>query len=364
MKILSVVGARPQFIKAAPLIRALEECPIDGVSPLRHVLIHTGQHYDYQMSQVFFDQLRIPPPDYHLAVGSGSHGKQTGVMLERIEGVLLAEQPDVVVVFGDTNTTLAGALAAYKLHIPVAHVEAGYREYVWRPEEINKIVADQCSDYLFCGTRQAEMNLVREGFAPQKIHVTGDITYDAYLMAESMAKQQTPKTDEHNPYVLFTLHRAESVDNEAELKRILNAVLELRTPVVFPVHPRTDAKLKEFGLREALDSQDCVRVLPPLGYLDFLRVLLGASAVFTDSGGVTKEAYYAGKPCLILDCSTEYTEILATGAALLCGKTSSLGDSLARVQASHQASARQANPFGDGKSASRMAAILTGRSAS
>nr|BCX01986.1 MAG: UDP-N-acetyl glucosamine 2-epimerase [Bacteroidota bacterium] len=312
MKILSVVGARPQFIKAAAVSRALRASP--GV---REVLVHTGQHYDDNMSQVFFEELEIPEPDYHLGIGGGTHGQNTGRMLEAIEGVLLKEKPDWVLVYGDTDSTLAGALAAVKLHIPVAHVEAGLRSFNRRmPEEINRILTDHASDLLFAPTETAVQNLLREGILENRIHLVGDVMYDAALHYGVKAERKSRILErlglQAKGYVLATIHRAENTDDRERLRVILEALAEVHreVPVVFPVHPRTRKRAEIFGFEGYLEK---VLATEPVGYLDMVMLEKNARIIATDSGGVQKEAYFYRVPCVTLRAETEWVELVELG---------------------------------------------------
>lgn len=314
MKILTIVGARPQFIKAAPVSRALRQVADE-------VLVHTGQHYDYGMSAVFFEELNIPEPDYNLGVGSGAHGWQTGHMLMQIEEVLDEEAPDMLLVYGDTNSTLAGALAAVKLHIPVAHVEAGLRSFNRRmPEEHNRVLTDHASDLLFCPTQTAVDNLTREGIT-EGVHLTGDVMYDAVLynaqLAEShssILKRMGIQSDE---YVLATVHRPRNTDDVSRLQAILNALETLAQDmrVVLPAHPRTLKALQALDYRSPVG----MHLIQPVGYLDMLMLEKHSHLILTDSGGVQKEAYFFGVPCLTLREETEWVETVAAGWNLLVG---------------------------------------------
>jgi len=299
MKLLHIVGNRPQFIKLSPVLRASEKH-----GDMKNIVVHSGQHYDYNMSKVFFDELGIAEPDYNLNVGSGTHGIQTGNILTALDPILTSESPDCVLVYGDTNTTLAGALAAYKMHYPCAHVESGVREYVKRAEEMNRKAADNCSDFLFCPIKRAADNLTREGIEDARIFVTGDVTYDAFIVNSGIA-------DRHNVlgrlglstdrYILLTLHRAETVDVRNKLGGVVEALVSIGDTIVFPAHPRTKGRLEEFGLLEKLEKSGNVFVLEPVGYFEFLNLLRHSKLVMADSGGVIKEAFYAGKPCISLD---------------------------------------------------------------
>ncbi|MEO0129207.1 MAG: UDP-N-acetyl glucosamine 2-epimerase [candidate division WOR-3 bacterium] len=347
MKIISVVGARPQFIKVMPLISAIKKFRI------KHVLVHTGQHYDYEMSKVFFDELEIPEPDYNLGVGSGTHGEQTGEMLKRIEQVLIKEKPDWVLVYGDTNSTLAGALAAKKLHIKLAHIEAGLRSYNrLMPEETNRVLTDHCSDILFCPTENAVKNLKKEGFTnilnngklislnesfprplgervgvrgkistsvfPIVLNV-GDIMYDALLMSLPIAEKKSKILEKlklrPKEYYLATIHRAENTDDPKRLKNIIKALIQIskHKPVIFPIHPRTYKKISELGLLNPKSEIRNPKLIKPVGYLDMLLLEKNALKIITDSGGVQKEAYLLKVPCITLREETEWVETVESG---------------------------------------------------
>lgn len=301
MKIISVMGARPEFVQAAPISRAL--------SPKhQEILLHTGQHYDHKMSAVFFEELGLRRPDYNLEVGSGSHGEQTGQMLVRMEQVILKEKPDWVLVRGDTNSTLAGALAAAKLHVPVGHIEAGLRSFNRQmPEEINRIVADHVSDLLFCPTQTAVSNLAAEGIS-RGVHLVGDVMYEAILHNLSLAeaKSQILEQLQVSPdnYVLVTVHRAENTDNPDNLLSIVSALNQLNEPVIFPVHPRTKKILPTLNWKPAA----AVHLVEPQPYFDILVLEKNARLLLTDSGGMQKEAYCLQTPCITLREQTEWVE--------------------------------------------------------
>ncbi|GIX49588.1 MAG: UDP-N-acetyl glucosamine 2-epimerase [Candidatus Tectimicrobiota bacterium] len=315
MKVVSIVGARPQFIKCAPVSRALRAVASE-------VLVHTGQHYDAAMSEVFFRDLELPPPAYHLGVGSGSHAYQTGEMLKRIEAVLLAERPDWVLVYGDTNSTLAGALAAAKLHLPVAHVEAGLRSFNRAmPEEINRVLTDHLACLLLCPTETAVANLAREGLTAG-VHLVGDVMYDALWDHLEVAERRSTILEqlglEPRAYLVATVHRAENTDQPARLKALLVALERLAQegyPVVFPVHPRTRQQLAALDWRPG----PRLHLLSPLPYLDMLRLEAAAAVILTDSGGVQKEAYWLQVPCVTLREETEWVETVHTGWNVLVG---------------------------------------------
>jgi UDP-GlcNAc3NAcA epimerase len=312
MKMVTIVGARPQFIKAAAVSRVLR-------ASCREVLVHTGQHYDGNMSQVFFDELEIPRPDYFLEIGSGRHGAQTGAMLGAIEEVLLKEAPDRVLVYGDTNSTLAGALAAAKLHIPVAHVEAGLRSFNRRmPEELNRVLTDHLADLLFCPSQTAVSNLAAEGIV-SGVHRVGDVMHEALMHAVAVAHEKSDAGRRlgvtPGGYALATIHRAENTDDLARLARLMTALQEIsRTmPVLFPVHPRTRSRLP------ALADSAGLRLLEPLGYLDMVRLEAEAAVILTDSGGIQKEAYWLRVPCVTLRDETEWVETVQQGWNVLAG---------------------------------------------
>jgi len=319
MKIVTIVGARPQFIKAAPVGRALRK------SGHIEFLVHTGQHYDYGMSEVFFRELDIPEPNVNLGVGSGYHGWQTGQMLMRVEEVLTAEEPDWVLVYGDTNSTLAGALAAVKLHIPVAHVEAGLRSFNREmPEEHNRVLTDHCSDLLFCPTQTAMNNLKQEGIA-KGAHLVGDVMYDSVLHNIKLAERNSRVLDELDlrpkSYALATIHRAENTDNQTRLKPIFYAfdqIAQNGLPVIVPLHPRTRDKLNELGIFQLND----LVFIDPVSYLDMLLLEKQAKVILTDSGGVQKEAYWFEVPCVTLRDETEWIELVEHGCNKLAGSES------------------------------------------
>jgi UDP-N-acetylglucosamine 2-epimerase (non-hydrolysing) len=314
LKIVSIVGARPQFIKCAPVSRELRKYHHD-------ILIHTGQHYDPDMSDIFFSELDIPKPDYNLGVGSGLHGEQTGKMLIEIEKVLEKEHPDLVLVYGDTNSTLAGALAAAKLHIPVAHVEAGLRSFDrTMPEEINRVLTDHISDLLFCPTQTAVDNLRNEGII-QGVHLVGDVMVDALEFNKEIAEERSHITERLDitpkQYLVLTVHRPSNTGIRQHMENIIGAVGEAGMPVVFSAHPRTKKCLQEYGMWQRLPTN--IIITEPLGYLDMLKLMRHAYKILTDSGGIQKEAYILGVPCITLRENTEWVETVQDGWNVLVG---------------------------------------------
>jgi UDP-GlcNAc3NAcA epimerase len=363
MKIAAIIGARPQFIKAAAISRAIEEHNrINSAPIIEEILVHTGQHYDDDMSAVFFRELEIPEPKYNLNIGSGSHGRQTGRMLMAIEDVLLREKPDWVLIYGDTNSTLAGVLAAAKLHIRIAHVEAGLRSFNRRmPEEINRVVTDHLSSLLFCPSDTAVENLLREGFgAPIPLqtakfkdltpHVVqaGDVMADALQFAVSKASAYSDILArlELQPqgYLLATIHRAENTDNKQRLANILSAFAALNEPVVFPAHPRTRRFLQKTGYQ----PPENVKLIDPVGYFDVIALEKSARLLLTDSGGMQKEAYWLKVPCITLRDETEWIETVELGWNILTG-----ADRDRIIEAVRTFKAPSAHPplYGDGKAA-------------
>jgi UDP-GlcNAc3NAcA epimerase len=348
MKILTVVGARPQFIKCAPVSRALRK-------EHEEVLVHTGQHYDREMSDLFFEELGIPHPDYNLGIGSGTHGHQTGAMLAGIEDLITRERPDLVLVYGDTNSTLAGALAAAKLHVPVAHVEAGLRSFDRRmPEEINRVLTDHISDLLLCPTETAVENLRSEGITGG-VHLTGDVMVDALLEHTRVAKASSVLTDlglSAGTYRLATVHRAENTDDPAKLAAIMRALGDLGD-VVLPCHPRTEKMLKSFGLYEEADRR--IRLIKPVGYLEMLALEAGARTILTDSGGVQKEAYVLGVPCITMRETTEWVETVQDGWNVLVGSDH---DAIVRAAREFVPEKERSDVFGKGDAAEAIARVI------
>jgi len=349
-----VLGTRPEIIKMSPVIRECEKKGLD------YFILHTGQHYSYEMDRIFFEELELPQPKYNLDVGSGTHAEQTGRIMIGVEKVLIKEKPDVVLVQGDTNTVLAGALAATKLHIKVGHVEAGLRSHDRRmPEEINRVLTDHISDYLFAPTEKAKQNLLREGIDENKIFVTGNTIVDAVYQNLEIAKRKVNVLEDlglkPKEYFLVTAHRQENVDVKERLKGILKGLKliyeEFSMPVVFPIHPRTQKRIKEFGL-----SLDGIKVINPLGFLEFLQLEANAKLVLTDSGGVQEETCILGVPCVTLRDNTERPETLEVGSNILAGtKPEKILESV-KTMFSRENSWK--NPFGDGKAGERIIKTL------
>lgn len=327
MKIIVVAGARPNFMKIAPIIRAINKHNASSKrNTIEPILVHTGQHYDYEMSRIFFDDLELPEPVIYLGVGSGTHAQQTARVMVRLEKVLIKEKPDLVMVVGDVNSTLAGALAAVKLHIPVAHIEAGIRLFDWDfPEEINRLVTDTISDYLFTPSVEADENLKKEGIPDRRIFLVGNVMIDSLLHNRQKAEQSqilSQLKSRQKGYALLTLHRPSNVDNRKSLSSILTAIGSIcqRIPVVFPVHPRTQKKIKEFNLLKQFPiTSNQFLLFEPLGYLDFLKLMMNARFVMTDSGGIEPETTVLGIPCLTLLDTTGWKETVSQGTNTVVG---------------------------------------------
>nr|WP_319372782.1 UDP-N-acetylglucosamine 2-epimerase (non-hydrolyzing) [uncultured Methanobacterium sp.] len=351
MKIAFIIGTRPEIIKMSPLIDEVDKRGID------YVLIHTGQHYDFEMSQQFFLDLELKEPDYNIGVGSDSHGKQTAVMMEGIEEVLLSEKPDIVLVQGDTNAVLAGALVAAKLHIAVGHVEAGLRSYdKTMPEEINRMVADVCTNLFFVPTEDTAINLIFEGIKPADIFITGNTVVDACyrnLKIASKSSNIMSKLDVEGDILSLTLHRAENVDDRERLENIVDALIKIKgLNIVFPVHPRTVKTLKEFGMYSQLEEAPHIQMIKPIGYLDFLILQSNSKIMITDSGGIQEEAITLDVPCLTLRYNTERPETVYAGGNILVGSnTEKITGNVAKLMADnsiYQKMKDAANPYGDG----------------
>jgi len=348
MKIVTIVGARPQFIKAAPVSRVLK-------GEFEEILVHTGQHYDYEMSKIFFEELELPEPDINLGIQSSTQGEQTGKMLAGIERVLFDHQPDFVLVYGDTNSTLAGALAAVKLHIPVFHVEAGLRSFnKSMPEEINRILTDRVSELLFCPTPTAVNNLQSEGIEAG-VFLTGDVMYDAAIFNTDLAENRSDIIAKlglsSGDYYLATVHRPANTDDHLNLGNILNALGSLDLNVILPLHPRTRNALEQFEVEVA----EKVRVIDPVGYLDMLLLEKNARTIITDSGGIQKEAYFFGVPCVTLREDTEWVETVEVGWNRLVG-----ADPDQIITAVNNAAVRNDRPnlFGNGRAAEKIVDLI------
>ena len=361
IKIVTIIGARPQIIKAAALSRAIKE---NFSNEINEVIVHTGQHYDENMSQVFFDELGIPTPNYNLGVGSGSHGIQTSKMIEGIEDILIKEKPDYLVVYGDTNSTLAGAIAASKIHIPIVHIEAGLRSFnKAMPEEINRICCDHCSTMLFSPTLTGYNNLIKEGFNPENkkpftidnpgIYHCGDVMYDNSLYFGSTANNQQPTAN--SQYILCTIHRNNNTDEPERLSSIVRALLRLseEKEIVIPLHPRTkkllDVNLSSDIYNELINNEK-IHIIPPASFLEMISLEKNADLVITDSGGVQKEAFFFKKPCIIIRSETEWKEIVECGAAVI---TDANEEKIINAYYHFNKKENQEYPeyFGDGKAA-------------
>jgi UDP-GlcNAc3NAcA epimerase len=339
MKVLSIVGARPQFVKAAAISRAIPE---------GHEIIHTGQHYDANMSDIFFEEMEIPKPAYHLGIGGLSHGAMTGRIMEALEGVLLKEKPDRLIVYGDTNSTLAGALAAAKLHIPVAHIEAGLRSFNRKmPEEINRIVTDHVSDLLFAPTEEAVANLQREGM---ESHLVGDVMYDTTLFYKSKMRKPNVKID--GDFYLCTIHRQENTDDPKVLSSLFEALSEAPAQVILPLHPRTRKMVQNIDTKK-------ITLIDPVGYFEMLYLLQHCKGVFTDSGGLQKESYFFGKPFLILREETEWVELVHHGIGQIV--SSSKDRILKGFSQLHREIAYPHHLYGDGTAAKKIARHIFGK---
>ena len=354
IKILTIVGARPQFIKAAAVSRVIRS---EFSGQISEVLVHTGQHYDENMSKVFFDELDIPQPKYNLEVTGGTHGAMTGRMLEAVEQVLLSEKPNWVLIYGDTNSTLAGALAAAKLHIPIAHVEAGLRSFNMRmPEEINRIVSDRLAQLLFCPTDAAVENLAKEGLL-KGVENVGDVMFDIALYYRERAKSQSTALKtlglSDGEFVLATCHRAENTDDAQRLNQIVEALAEVSSelPVLLPIHPRTRKLLSAFGLDQKLKA---VNVVDPLPFLDMIALEQAAKVIMTDSGGVQKEAFFYDVPCITMRDETEWVETVASGLNHLVGASTTKITEAFHVCMANKIEKPKTSPYGDGQASRRI----------
>lgn len=351
VKIASVVGVRPQFIKSLPVSNEIRKIA-------REILVHTGQHYDYNMSALFFEEMGIPKPDYNLNIGSGSHGQQTARMIMGLEQVLVEENPDIVIVYGDTNSTLAAALAAAKLDVKIAHIEAGLRSFdKTMPEEKNRVVVDHLSEILFCPTKTAVDNLLNEGIDVE-IELVGDVMYDALLGFKEVAEQKSKVLEglgvNSKDYLLVTVHRSSNAGNLDNLATLLEALGEFDRTVIFPVHPRTKKAIADSGLNKIIRGSK-VKLIDPLGYIDFIKLETHAYKIITDSGGVQKEAYFLEVPCITLRDATEWTETVASGWNVLVGIDKEL---LLNQLDKPRPEEKPEKLFGDGKASFHIAQFL------
>ncbi len=353
MKIATIIGTRPEIIKMAPLLDLLEKKGINNI------LIHTGQHYDHEMSQQFFMDLEIKKPDYNIGVGSNSHGRQTADMIRSIEEVLIEEKPDFVMVQGDTNAVLAGAITSSKLHIAVGHVEAGLRSYdKTMPEEINRQIADICSSMFFVPTEESAVNLIMENIDPHEIFITGNTVVDACIRHLKIAERESnilKELDVKGDILTLTMHRAENVDNPERLRNIVEALLEMNDiTVIFPVHPRTLKTLKKFGFYNTLENAQNIKLIKPLGYLDFLILLSRSKLIMTDSGGLQEEAITLNIPCMTLRYNTERPETVTAGGNTLVGaekeRILEVYNQISNDHGLYNKMKDAVNPYGEGKS--------------
>lgn len=353
MKVVTIVGARPQFIKAVLLSNELRK-------KHEEVLVHTGQHYDVQLSRVFFDELDIPYPNYNLGVGSDTHAIQTSKMMISIEKVLSDEKPDLVLVYGDTNSTLAGSIAAAKLNIPIAHIEAGPRMFDKKlPEEVNRVLTDHVSSLLFAPTQTAVDNLKKEGIT-EGVHLTGDIMLDSFLHFSRVAERKSKILAElglrKKGYLLATVHRAGNTDDKHNLRSIVDAFLSVDDRIVFPIHPRTEKYLKQYGLYDRLKCAPNITLIDPVGYLDSIILTRNAGKVLTDSGGLQKEAYFAKVPCITLDATTGWVETVQDGwNTLVASKREEITEAIKYFQPM----GKQRKVFGNGKAAKKIVDIIS-----
>jgi len=353
MKVLTVVGARPQFIKVAAVSHAIEK----AAGRVTEVIVHTGQHFDANMSAVFFEELAIPEPKYNLGISGGTHGEMTGRMLAPVEKVILDERPDLVMIHGDTNSTLAASLAAVKIHVPIGHVEAGLRSYNRRiPEEVNRVVADHLSNLLFCPTPVAVENLAKEGIV-KGVFMTGDVMYDSAIHYRRVAEQRSDAMKRlglaKGEFYLATIHRPDNASDVDRLRGLLDVLDEAPRPVVLPVHPRTRKTLEEGGLKPKR-----IRMTEPASYLDMLLLENNARVIVTDSGGVQKEAYFAGVPCITLRPETEWVELVEAGWNRLVGHDAAAIRRAIEWAETMDRSSGGRSLYGDGHAAERIVAIL------
>jgi len=350
MKVLSIVGARPQFIKAFAVSQELRK-------QHQEVLVHTGQHYDEELSDVFFEVLGIPDPDYNLGVGSGSHGEQTAEMLTQLERLISDENPDVIILYGDTNSTLAGTIAGAKMDPAVAHVEAGLRSHNREmPEEVNRILSDHASDILFAPSERAIDYLASEGIS-ENVHNVGDVMYDALLSVQEKALTQLSILSELNiegePYLLATVHRPRNTDNRDRLETILDTLAADERRVILPAHPRTVERLEQYGLRDTIEEK--LTLIDPVGYLDFITLQINADVIVTDSGGIQKEAFFLNVPCVTLREETEWPETIDAGGNVLVGADR---DAIRDALANPPRTTSDTEPYGDGNAARKIRRVL------
>lgn len=350
MKVITIIGARPQFIKAAAVSRKLRKS-------MDEIIIHTGQHYDENMSKIFFEELEIPKPDYNLNIGSGNHGYMTGNMLIKIEEILLNEKPDMVLVYGDTNSTIAGALSASKLLIPVAHVEAGLRSFnMAMPEEQNRILTDHISKLLFAPTKTALNNLYNEGIKKGVVN-SGDVMYDAVLFFKELASVKSSILDRlglnYGDYILSTIHRAENTNSKERLKNIIEALSESEENIILPLHPRTKKFIDEYGFK----FRENIKIIEPVGYLDMTMLESSCSKIVTDSGGVQKEAFFMAKPCITLRDETEWVETVDNGWNIITGCDK---EKIIKAIKYFKPECERENHFGDGNAADKIVEVLKG----
>lgn len=359
MKIISVVGARPNFMKVAPLHRSFSKDP-----SIESIIVHTGQHYDEKMSDVFFRQLELPKPDYYLGIGSGSHAESTAKIMIAFEEVILKEKPDLLLVVGDVNSTLACALVANKLHIKVAHVETGLRSRDRKmPEEINRILTDNLSDMLFISEKSGLENLKKEGISDQKVHFVGNVMIDSvqhYIDQIKETKIHENYKLKKKEYIVVTLHRPSNVDNEDSLRKLIDILEKCaeRKKIIFPMHPRTENNLKKFGLFSEVESIPNLIIQPPLGYIEFLSLVNHSAAVVTDSGGIQEETTYLGIPCVTLRSTTERPSTIEQGTNILVEKLDTTAVLLALDQSLNQPKDHSIPKFWDGETANRITQIL------
>lgn len=352
--IISIIGARPQFIKAAVVSKAFRE-----YDNLREVLVHTGQHYDYNMSDVFFKELKIPQVKYNLGIGGGLHGQNTGRTIEKIEEVLLIEKPEGVLVYGDTDSTLAGAIAAAKLDIPVFHIEAGLRSYNrLMPEEINRVLTDHASDFLFTPGNNATEILLKEGIDKRKIHQVGDVMYDLFMISNNKLFAQKNKTFNklmpNEEYLLLTLHRKENVDVRSKLKTLFSSLGKIHFHIIWPIHPRTKKNIGEFNLH----IPDNITIIDPVGYFEMLELQRNAKIILTDSGGVQKEAYFNKKPCITLREETEWVELVDAGVNKITGMKEKKIISAINAFVNFKYPTNITNLYGHGKASEKIAKVI------